>query len=61
MVMKILIEIFLSWKRRTRGHEVTLPKEQCRLDIRKLEFSQRTVNIWNKLSAVCVDANSVNV
>ena len=29
---------------RTRGHEVKLVKDQCRLDIRKYSFSQRTVN-----------------
>ena len=29
---------------RTRGHEVTLVKDQCRLDIRKYSFSQRTIN-----------------
>ena len=31
-------------ERRTRGHGVTLAKKQCRLDIRKCSFSQRTVN-----------------
>ena len=30
-------------ERRTRGHGVTLAKKQCRLDIRKFTFSQRTV------------------
>ena len=29
---------------RNRGHEVTLVKDQCRLDIRKYSFSQRTIN-----------------
>ena len=29
---------------RTRGHEVTLVKDQCRLDIRKYSFSHRTIN-----------------
>ena len=48
-----------SRKRRTRGHGVTLAKKQCRLDIRK--FSQRTVNDWNRLSADCVGASSVNI
>ncbi len=47
--------------RRTRGHEVTLVKEQCRLDIRKFSFSQRTVNELNRLSPDCVGASSVNV
>ena len=37
--------IFFSVKkeRRTRGHGITLAKKQCRLDIRKFSFSQRTV------------------
>ena len=46
---------------RTRGHGVTLAKKQCRLDIRKFSFSQRTVNEWNRLSADCVGASSVNI
>ena len=48
-------------ERRTRGHGITLAKKQCRLDIRKVSFSQRTVNEWNRLSADCVDASSVNM
>ena len=36
---------------------VTLTKEQCRLDVKKLSFSQRTVNEWNRLSADCVGAS----
>ena len=42
----------------TRGHGVTIAKKQC---IRKFSFSQRTVNEWNRLSANCVGASSVNV
>ena len=55
--------IFFSVKeeRRTRGHGITLAKKQCRLDIRKKLFSQRTVNEWNRLSADCVGASSVNM
>ena len=48
-------------ERRTRVHGVTLAKKQCRLDIRKFSFSQRTVNEWNRLSADCVGASSVNI
>ena len=53
--------IFFTVKeeRRTRGHGVTLAKKQCRLDIR--HFQQRTVNEWNRLSADCVGASSVNI
>ena len=63
MGMKILIEQFFSLKKdnRTRGHEVTLVKDQCRLDIRKYSFSHRTINELNKLSTDCVTASSVNM
>ena len=55
--------IFFSVKEeiRTRGHEVTLAKKQCSRDIKKISFSQRTVNEWNRLSADCVPASSVNI
>ena len=43
----------------TRGHTSTLLKKQSRLDVRKFSFSQRTINVWNKLSAECVQAGSV--
>ena len=61
--MKILIEIFFSLKKdnRTRGHDVVLVKNQCRLDIRKHWFSQRTINKWNKLCTDCVTASSANM
>ena len=64
MGMKILIELFFSLKKdnRTRGHEVTLVKDQCRLYIKKYSFSQRrTINEWNKLSTDCVTASNVNM
>ena len=32
-----------------------------RLDVRKFSFSQRTINVWNKLSEECVHASSVNM
>ena len=47
-------------ERRTRGHGVTLAKK-CILDIRKFPFTERTVNEWNRLSANCVGASSVNI
>ena len=42
--------ILLSVKdeRRTREHGVTLAKKQCRVDIRKYSFLQRTVNKCNR-------------
>ena len=55
--------MFFSLKKdsRTRGHEVKLVKDQCRLDIMKHSFSQRTINEWNKLSTDCVTVSSVNM
>ena len=46
---------------RTREHEITLVKDQYRLDIRKYSFSQRTINERNKLSTYCVTSSSVNM
>ena len=45
----------------TRGHKFTLVKKQSILDVRKFSFSQRTINVWNKLSTECVHASSVNM
>ena len=45
----------------TRGHNYTLVKKPCRLDVRKYSFSQRTINVWNKLSTDCVQATGVNM
>ena len=55
--------MFFSLKKysRTRGHEVKLVKDQCKLYIRKYSFSQRTINEWNKLSTDCVTASSMNM
>ena len=64
MVMKILILIFvfeIKESKITRGHSFTLVKKQSRLDVRKFSFSQRTINVWNKLSTECVHASSVNM
>ena len=60
--MKILTEIFFSQSRKREGLEdMELAKKQCRIDIRTFSFSQRTVNEWNRLSADCVGASSVNI
>ena len=64
MVMKISIIIFFSEIKEskiTRGHNFTLVKKQRRLDVRKFSFSQRTINVWNKVSTECVHASSVNM
>ena len=64
MVMKILILIFfleIKQSKITRGHNFMLVKKQRSLDVRKFSFSQRTINVWNKLSTECVHASSVNM
>ena len=45
----------------TKEHNFILVKNQSRLDVRKYSFSQRTINVGNKLSTDCVLASSVNV
>ena len=45
----------------TRAHNFTLVMKQSRLDVRTYSFSQRTINVWNKLSTDSVHASSVNV
>ena len=45
----------------TRGYNFTLVKKQSRLDVRKFSFSQRTINVWNKLLEECVHASSVKM
>ena len=55
----IFFEIKAS--KRTRGHNFILVKKQSRLDVRKFSFSQRTINIWNKLSTECVPSSSANM
>ena len=62
--MKILILIFffeIKESKITRRHSFTLVKKQSRLDVRKFSFSQRTINVWIKLSTECVHASSVNM
>ena len=57
MIMKILILIFffeIKESKITRGHNYTLVKKQSSLEVRKLSFSQRTINVWNNFSTDCV-------
>ena len=66
MVMNIILLILIFFfeireSKRTRGHNFTLVKKQSRLDIIKWSFSQRTINVWNKLLTECVHASSVNM
>ena len=45
----------------TRGHNFTLVKKQSRLNVSKFSFSQRTINVSNKLSTEFEHASSVNM
>ena len=60
--MKI-VYTFLILKKdsRTRGQEIILAKDHCRLDIMKYSFSQCKINEWNKLSTYFVNTSSVNM
>ncbi len=44
---------------RLRGHPLNLRKDRSRLDLRKFNFSQMVVNMWNDLPADVVTASSV--
>ena len=44
---------------RTRGHSMKFTKFRSRLDVRKNFYSQRVVNIWNKLPQSVVQAPSL--
>ena len=66
MVMKILLILIFFFEIKeskiTKRHNYTLVKKQSRLDVtRKYSFSQRTINVWSKLSTDCVHASSVNI
>ena len=50
--------IFFSVKEERR-HGITLAKKQCRLDIRHFFLTKNSK--WNRLSADCVGASSVNM
>ena len=51
----VVSNIFLEIKdsKITRGHNLNLVKKQSRVDVRKFSLSQRTINVWNELSAEC--------
>jgi ribonuclease P/MRP protein subunit RPP40 len=44
----------------TRGHELKIPKERFRLDVRKYSFSQRVIEGWSRLPSKAVTAATVN-
>ena len=44
-----------------RGHNLKFIKMKCRNNIRFNTFSQRSVNLWNKLIGETVNAKSLNV
>jgi hypothetical protein len=43
----------------TRGHELKLFKPSCRLDCRKCAFSNRIINMWNRLPSNIIACNTV--
>ena len=44
-----IISVFKIRKSKiTRGHNITLVKEQSRLDARKYSICRRTITVWNK-------------
>ena len=46
---------------KTRGHKYKLIKKRCKLELRRNFFSQRVVDIWNRLPSVVVESESLNI
>ena len=46
--------------RRTRGNKYKLVQHHCHYDMRKFNFTNRVVPIWNSLSNHVVSADNVN-
>ena len=42
-----------------RGHNWKLEVKRCRLQVRKCFFTQRIINVWNKLPEYVVESSSV--
>ena len=52
-------KLFKMKESETRGHNLKIFKQQCRLNSRKYFFSQRVVNDWNKLPKLAVQAKNL--
>ena len=50
----------LSTHNRTRGHPLKLNKNRVHTELRQHFFSERVINIWNKLDEKTVSASSLN-
>ena len=44
---------------RSRGHQLKLRKQYCRLDVRKHFYTQRCIDTWNKLPPSAIEAATV--
>jgi hypothetical protein len=43
----------------TRGHSMKIFKTECHLDFRKYFFSNRVINLWNKLPSDILACDSI--
>ena len=51
---------FRSASDRTRGHNLKLGIQNCRLDVRKFCFARRVCHVWNELPYDVVNAPNLN-
>ena len=58
-ILIYMLSLKITESKITRGHKLTLVKEQSRQSVRKYSFSQSTINVWNTLSADCEQTSSV--
>ena len=52
--------IYLIGRTATRGHNQKIYKKNCRTNIRKYNFSQRILDMWNSLPKQVIETKTVN-
>ena len=57
---KCAVGDFLTYKNSLRGHNYSLEKYHCKLDVRKYSFKLRVTNQWNNLPARVVNVKNIN-
>ena len=45
---------------RTRGHRLKIRKPRCKSKMRQMSFSVRSINNWNNLPEIAINASSIN-
>ena len=54
------IKNFIQFNQNSHGHQFTVDKERCNLDVRKFSFKPRVTDQWNNLPDKVVNVESLN-